>query len=59
MIVLCLIFSPAIEKELIMDMENNSGNQLSRGMQFVLIGIAIVFTVLVVAVTILAFVTDV
>ena len=42
-----------------MDIENDSGNQLSKGMQYVLIGIAVALSILVLAVTILAFVTDV
>jgi preprotein translocase subunit Sec61beta len=46
-------------KESTMENENNTKDQLSRPAQYVFVGIAIAFSVLVIAATIFAFVTDV
>lgn len=42
-----------------MNMENDKKDQLSRPAQYLIVGIAIALSVLVIAVTILAFLTDV
>jgi hypothetical protein len=49
----------ADRKGVTMNIENDPKSQISRGTQYVVIGIAVALSILVVVVTILVFVTDV